>query len=101
MKAWIRYGRGRVELTVPEGARVIQTPPVRPVKDPTRQIICLSYGQDLADKHAVDFRAVMNSGWYQSAFPKSRLRSKAIDDLVYIFKRFQFYAWYLIQTVVA
>ena len=39
MRTWIRYGRGRLELAVPDGTKVIQSPPVRPVKDPTGQII--------------------------------------------------------------
>src|SRR6516225_1377452 len=31
---------------------------------PTREIICVSYAQDLATKHANDCRAVMTSEWY-------------------------------------
>lgn len=41
--------------------------------DPTKQIICASYGQDLADKFARDCRTVMMSPRYRSLFPKSRL----------------------------
>jgi hypothetical protein len=33
------------------------------------QIICASYGQDLANKHYLDCRTVMSSQWYQSLFP--------------------------------
>src|SRR5690349_3177077 len=33
--------------------------------DPHRRIICLSYGSDLADKHASDTRAIMTSEWYR------------------------------------
>ena len=33
--------------------------------DPTCQIICASYGQDLANKHSRDTRAVMESAWYR------------------------------------
>ena len=40
--------------------------------DPTAQILCASYGQDLSDKHALDCRAVMLSSWYQRIF-KTRL----------------------------
>src|SRR6516162_6337823 len=31
--------------------------------DPTQQIICVSYAQDLATKHGNDCRAVMTSDW--------------------------------------
>ena len=37
--------------------------------DPTAQIICASYGQDLANKHAMDCRTILNSAWYQIAIP--------------------------------
>ena len=36
--------------------------------DPTAQIICASYGQDLANKHAMDCRAVMASSFFRSMF---------------------------------
>jgi predicted phage terminase large subunit-like protein len=35
---------------------------------PSAQIICASYGQDLADKLALDCRSLMNSDWYRRAF---------------------------------
>ena len=38
-------------------------------QDPTKQIICVSYSNDLANKHAIDFRAVINSEWYRRVFP--------------------------------
>ncbi len=41
--------------------------------DPSKQIICVSYGQDLADKHARDCRNLMRSAFYQSVFPGTRL----------------------------
>jgi len=37
--------------------------------DPSAQILCVSYAQDLADKHARDCRAIMMSGWYRRIFP--------------------------------
>jgi predicted phage terminase large subunit-like protein len=37
--------------------------------DACAQILCVSYGQELADKHARDCRAVMASGFYQRIFP--------------------------------
>ena len=41
--------------------------------DPTAQIICASYGQDLANKHASDCRTILASAWYQALFPHTRL----------------------------
>jgi predicted phage terminase large subunit-like protein len=41
--------------------------------DPTVQIICASYGQDLADKHARDCRTLMASSFYRWLFPRTRL----------------------------
>jgi hypothetical protein len=35
---------------------------------PSTQFICASYGQDLADKLALDCRSVMQSAWYQRHF---------------------------------
>jgi hypothetical protein len=37
--------------------------------DPSAQIICVSYAQDLADKHSRDCRTVMSAPWYQNLFP--------------------------------
>ena len=79
-----------------ESRRVILTVPPRHLKsiaasvalvawwlghDPTAQILCASYGQDLADKHALDCRAVMQSLWYQRIF-KTRLseEKQAVHD---------------------
>jgi predicted phage terminase large subunit-like protein len=41
--------------------------------DPTRRIICVSYSQELAIKHANDCRTVMNSDWYRPVFPGTRV----------------------------
>jgi hypothetical protein len=41
--------------------------------DPTRQIVCVSYSADLANKHARDCRAVLMAPWYQSTFPLTRI----------------------------
>lgn len=35
---------------------------------PTAQIICASYGQDLASKHSMDCRNLMISAWYKGLF---------------------------------
>lgn len=37
--------------------------------NPSAQIICASYGQDLASKHSLDCRTLMSSFWYESLFP--------------------------------
>jgi predicted phage terminase large subunit-like protein len=37
-------------------------------RDPSKQIICASYGQDLSEKMARDTQSIMNSAWYQRAF---------------------------------
>ncbi len=36
--------------------------------NPSAQIICASYGQDLANKHSLDCRTIMASEWYRSLF---------------------------------
>jgi predicted phage terminase large subunit-like protein len=41
--------------------------------DPSRRIICVSYSGDLAKKHSNDFRAVLESPWYRSTFPSTRI----------------------------
>lgn len=41
--------------------------------DPAKQIICASYGQDLADKHARDCRTLMASAFYRGLFPRTSL----------------------------
>jgi predicted phage terminase large subunit-like protein len=41
--------------------------------NPSAQIVCVSYGQPLADKLAVDCRSLMMSGWYKELFRGTRL----------------------------
>ena len=50
-------------------------------RDPTRRIICASYANDLTAKHARDCRAVMESPWYRSLFPRTRLNPKKSAEL--------------------
>jgi predicted phage terminase large subunit-like protein len=52
--------------------------------DPTAQIICASYGQDLANKHAMDCRTIMTSSWYQRLFPHTRLspQRQALQEFI-------------------
>ena len=47
--------------------------------DPAKQIICASYGQDLADKHARDCRTLMGSSFYKDVFPRTRLSADKIS----------------------
>lgn len=37
-------------------------------RDPRKRIICASYGQELADKHARDTRQLMQPTWYRDTF---------------------------------
>lgn len=51
-------------------------------RDPSRRIVCASYGADLAGKHARDCRAVMESPWYKSVFRDTRIsrdKNKELD----------------------
>ena len=41
--------------------------------DPSAQIVCASYAQDLADKLSRDCRRIMTADWYQKLFPATRL----------------------------
>jgi predicted phage terminase large subunit-like protein len=42
-------------------------------RDPSRRIVCVSYSGELAKKHSNDFRAVLESRWYKSAFRNTRI----------------------------
>jgi len=50
--------------------------------NPSAQIICASYAQDLADKLAADCRSVMGARWYRDLFPSTRFASarQAVHD---------------------
>ena len=37
--------------------------------DPSAQLLCVSYAQDLADKLSRDCRQILASGWYRAIFP--------------------------------
>jgi predicted phage terminase large subunit-like protein len=49
--------------------------------NPARKIIVVSHGADLATKLADDFRTIIRSGWFKSAFPGVRM-SKNTDTEV-------------------
>jgi predicted phage terminase large subunit-like protein len=44
-------------------------------RDPSRRIICVSYAEGLARKHANDCRALMRSDLYRRIFPATRISS--------------------------
>jgi predicted phage terminase large subunit-like protein len=44
--------------------------------NPATQIICASYGQELADKHARDCRTLMTGPFYRKTFPGTALSAK-------------------------
>lgn len=48
--------------------------------NPSIQIICASYGQDLADKLARDCRTVMQAAWYQRLFPARLAGRQSVHD---------------------
>src|SRR5579872_4944285 len=48
---------------------------------PSERIIAVSYGTDLALKHARDFRRVVNSAWYLRLFPEMRIVRDTNDEL--------------------
>jgi len=52
--------------------------------NPASQIICVSYGQDLADKLARDSRTVMGSAFFKKIFPGTRLNpdKQAVNDFM-------------------
>lgn len=42
--------------------------------DPTRRFVCLSYGADLSSNLTAYFRTIVQSSWYQRAFPSLKLK---------------------------
>lgn len=44
--------------------------------DPGRRIVCVSYAEDLANKHARDCRSVIESDWYKTTFPNTRINPR-------------------------
>ena len=50
--------------------------------NPTGQIICASYGQDLADKFARDCRTIMTADWYKAIFATRVANRQAVADFM-------------------
>jgi predicted phage terminase large subunit-like protein len=51
-------------------------------RDPSKQIVCVSYSAELAAKHARDSRRVMDSKWYKRAFPNTIIAKDSEMHLV-------------------
>ena len=49
--------------------------------DPKKKIYVISYGADLSDQHSRDFRAIVESPWYQRVFPRMRI-TKSLENEV-------------------
>ena len=54
--------------------------------DPGRKIIGISYGTELATKHASDFRSIVQSPWYRRTFPRMQIK-RSLDAEVHTIKR--------------
>ena len=54
--------------------------------NPRRKIFAISYGAELAAKHASDFLSIVQSQWYRQAFPKMRI-ARVADYAVYTTSR--------------
>lgn len=49
--------------------------------NPKMKIFGVSYSNDLSAKHAADFRAIVQSDWYQKTFPSMRVARIADSDI--------------------
>ena len=50
-------------------------------KNSAKKIICVSYSQDLAEKHAGDFRRVIEAKWYANVFGRQSLPKNTGNEL--------------------
>jgi predicted phage terminase large subunit-like protein len=57
--------------------------------NPQAKIFVISYGAELADKHASDFRAIVTSPWYMRAFPRMRIYRMHENEIVTTFRGFR------------
>jgi predicted phage terminase large subunit-like protein len=55
--------------------------------DPTAKIVCVSYAEGLARKHALDCRSVVQADWYKKIFPKSRIDPSKNTELEFMTTR--------------
>jgi len=49
-------------------------------RNPAERILCISYSNDLALKHARDFRSVVESQWYRKVFPQV-VPLRSVEDI--------------------
>src|SRR3712207_9467138 len=49
--------------------------------DPSLKVMAVSYAHELARKHALDFRTVVESDWYQQVFPRLRIAPRRNRDI--------------------
>ena len=56
-------------------------------RDPSKRIICASYSEKLASKHALDSRAVMETDWYRRIFPFTRISREKNTELNFVTTR--------------
>jgi len=54
--------------------------------DPRKRIFCISYAGPLSSEHAAQFKAIVQSAWYQRVFPRMKIK-RIVDDEVYTTKR--------------
>lgn len=54
--------------------------------DPRKRIFCISYGGELSAEHAAQFRAIVQSEWYQRIFPRMRIK-RIVDDEIFTTER--------------
>jgi len=50
--------------------------------DPSLQILCVSYAQDLVDKLARDCRGIVLSPWYRRIFPTRLAHRQAVQEFI-------------------
>ena len=50
-------------------------------QDPALNVIVASYGQDLAGKHARDFRKLIDATWYARLFPDMKVKKKTESEI--------------------
>ena len=49
--------------------------------DPSMRMLVATYGQELGTEHGLGLRALMNSSWYRSLFPNTRLASENQNEI--------------------
>jgi hypothetical protein len=49
--------------------------------DPSKRVICASYSENLASKHSLDCRSVMEASWYRRVFLQTRLSPRKNAEL--------------------